>query len=103
MENKDKVLGFRDAAFTVINRANMLVDCDEDGNYNNDSLIYNLGYTAGVLDLVKELEGEFVRKSKEFEEHLDQIKGLQDVIRQIRGNEEDGGDSDIEDYLGGND
>lgn len=102
MEDKDKVLGFRDVAFTVINRANMLVNCDEDGKYNNDSLIYNLGYAAGVIDLVKELEADFVKKSKEFEEHLDKIKGLQDVIRQIRG-EEDSGDSDIEDYLGGND
>ena len=102
MENKDKVLGFRDAAFRVMDRANKAVEIDQDGKLDRDSLTYNLGYNAGVLDLVKELEADFVRQSKEFEEHLDKIKGLQDVIRQIRG-EDVGGDSDIEDYLGGND
>lgn len=102
MENKDKVLGFRDAAFRVIDRANKNVELDQDGNFDRKSLTYNLGYNAGVLDLVKELEADFAKKSKEFEEHLDKIKGLQDVIRQIRGNE-DSDDSDIEDYLGGND
>ena len=48
------------------------------------------------------IENDFVKKSKEFEEQFDKIRGLQDVIKQIRGNEESG-DPDIEDYLGGND
>lgn len=98
MENKDKVLGFRDAAVTVIDNNKI----EGDDTVSHDYLIYNAGFNAGVLALLHYLENDFVQKSKEFEEHLDQIKGLQDVIRQIRG-EEDGGDSDIEDYLGGND
>lgn len=98
MENNEKVMSFRDAAVTVIERKKVY----EDDQISHEQLIYNAGYTAGVLDLMNQIEGDFVKKSKEFEEQFDKIKGLQDVIRQIRG-EEDGGDSDIEDYLGGND
>lgn len=98
MENNEKIMSFRDAAITVIERKKIY----EDDQVSHELLIYNAGYNAGVLDLMNQIEGDFVKESKEFEEHLDQIKGLQDVIRQIRG-EEDGGDSDIEDYLGGND
>ena len=98
MENNEKVMSFRDAAVTVMGRKKIY----EDDDLSREQLIYNAGYNAGVLDLMNEIETEFVRKSKEFEEHLDKIKGLQDVIRQIRGNE-DNDDSDIEDYLGGND
>ena len=98
MENKDKVLGFRDAAITVIERKKIY----EDDQVSHEQLIYNAGYNAGVLDLMAQLEGDFIKKSKELEENLDKIKGLQDVIRQIRDNE-DNDDSDIEDYLGGND
>ena len=98
MENNEKVMSFRDAAVTVIGRKKIYADDD----FSREQMIYNAGYNAGVLDLMNEIETEFVRKSKEFEEHLDKIKGLQDVIRQIRGNE-DNDDSDIEDYLGGND
>lgn len=98
MENKDKVLGFRDAAVTVIDSNKI----ESDDKVDHDDLIYNAGFNAGVLALLRQLEYDFVKMSKEFEEHLDKIKGLQDVIRQIRG-EEDDGDSDIEDYLGGND
>ena len=98
MENNEKVMSFRDAAVTVIERKKIY----EDDQVSHELLIYNAGYNAGVLDLMNQIEGDFVKKSKEFESQLDKIKGLQDVIRQIRG-EEDGGDSDIEDYLGGND
>ena len=98
MENNEKVMSFRDAAVTVIERKKIY----EDDQVSHEQLIYNAGYNAGVLDLMNQIEGDFVAKSKEFEEHLDKIKGLQDVIRQIRGNE-DSDDSDIEDYLGGND
>ena len=97
MENNEKVMAFRDAAVTVIERKKIY----EDDDLSREQLIYNAGYNAGVLDLMNEIETEFVRKSKEFEEHLDKIKGLQDVINQIRGNES--GDSDMDDYLGGND
>lgn len=98
MENKDKVMSFRDAAVTVIERKKIY----EDDELSHEQLIYNAGYNAGVLDLMAQIESDFVKKSKEFEEHLDKIVGLQDVIRQIRGNE-NSDDSDIEDYLGGND
>lgn len=98
MENKDKVMSFRDAAVTVIERKKIY----EDDEVSHEQLIYNAGYNAGVLDLMAQIEGEFVKKSKEFEAQLDKITGLQDVINQIRGNEASS-DSDIEDYLGGND
>lgn len=98
MENKDKVMAFRDAAVTVIER-NKIYSDDE---VSHEQLIYNAGYNAGVLDLMHQIESDFLTKSKEFEAQLDKIAGLQDVIRQIRGNE-NSDDSDIEDYLGGND
>lgn len=98
MENKDKVMAFRDAAVTVIERKKIY----EDDQVSHEQLIYNAGYNAGVLDLMNQIESDFLTKSKEFEAQLDKIKGLQDVIRQIRGNE-NSDDSDIEDYLGGND
>lgn len=98
MEDKDKVLGFRDAAVTVIDNNKI----ERDDKVDHDDLIYNAGFNAGVLAMLRQLEYDFIKRSKEFEEQLDKIKGLQDVIRQIR-DEEDGGDSDIEDYLGGND
>lgn len=98
MENKDKVMSFRDAAVTVIERKKIY----EDDEVSHEQLIYNAGYNAGVLDLMAQIEGDFVKKSKEFEAHLDKIAGLQDVINQIRSNEASS-DSDIEDYLGGND
>lgn len=94
MENKDKVMSFRDAAVTVIERKKIY----EDDEVSHEQLIYNAGYNAGVLDLMNQIESDFLTKSKEFEAQLDKIAGLQDVIRQIRGNE-DGEDSD----LGGND
>lgn len=98
MENKDKVMSFRDAAVTVMDSSKIY----QDDELSHEQLIYNAGFNAGVLAMLHQIEAEFVRKSKEFEAQLDKIAGLQDVIRQIRGNE-DSDDSDIEDYLGGND
>lgn len=70
MENKDKVMSFRDAAVTVIERKKIY----EDDEVSHEQLIYNAGYNAGVLDLMTQIEGEFVKKYKEFEEQLDKIE-----------------------------
>lgn len=97
MENKDKVMSFRDAAIEVIEANNDVV-----ATSTKEHFLYNAGFNDGVFAMLHYIENDFVKKSKEFEEQFDKIRGLQDVIKQIRGNEE-GGDSDIEDYLGGND
>lgn len=96
MENK-KVLAFRNAAFTVIDRANKFER--ERDELDKGSLEYNLGYNAGVLDLVKQLEADMAEATEKFDEH---IKALREQIISAH-NTDDDIDPDVEDYLGGND
>ena len=93
-----KVTVFRSAAFTVMDRANKLVE-REHGEFNKESLAYNLGYNAGVLDLVKQLETDMAEATEKFD---DRIRAIREQIMNARNAEGDI-DSDIEDYLGGND
>ena len=91
MENKDKVMTFRDAAIEVIEEHNE----NAGPASSNSTLIYNAGFNAGVFAMLHQLE-----------EKLGQIKELQDILGDLRKSASgpyDGIDPDIEDYLGGND
>lgn len=101
MEN-NKVSAFRNAAFTVMDKANEAINrviVNENGEFNKESLAYNLGYNAGVLDLVKQLEADMAEATEKFDEH---IKALREQIINAH-NTDDDIDPDVEDYLGGND